>query len=231
MLRFDPTRAEHSKFVEPKSKKRKAKANNTEPQSKRSKVDEDYEAEMEAEPIENNEPPVSMDHFYEVRGDLKKSLGSGGFSLLSMFNRPADGAESTPMVEKPYEEKLIAKNGVKFLADFDPFKYDSSGDEADKEDKKGNIESTTQSDTKKSNLKLESFFIFVASDQRLPEGFAFFNPSKGEDDVEVNTNEYDDSQRQELKNIVKRKIKKSIQNALPRNAKPNKRFKKFAKNL
>lgn len=168
MLRFDPTRAEHSKFVEPKSKKRKAKAS-AEPDTKRAKVDEEYEAEEV--PLENNEPPVSMEHFYEVRGDLKKSLGSGGFSLLSMFNRPADGVESTPAVEKPYEEKLIAKNGIKFLADFDPFKYDSSGDEADNDDKKGSTKSKPESDTKKSSLKLESFFIFSSSDERVSGWF------------------------------------------------------------
>lgn len=168
MLRFDPTRAEHSKFVEPKSKKRKAKAS-AEPDTKRAKIDDEYEAEEV--PLENNEPPVSMEHFYEVRGDLKKSLGSGGFSLLSMFNRPADGVESTPAVEKPYEEKLIAKNGIKFLADFDPFKYDSSGDEADNDDKKGSAKSKPESDTKKSSLKLESFFIFSSSDERVSGWF------------------------------------------------------------
>lgn len=171
MLRFDPTRAEHSKFVEPKSKKRKAK-NNVDPEAKRSKVEEEvvYEAEEE-EPQETNEPPVSMEHFYEVRGDLKKSLGSGGFSLLSMFNRPADVDDSKSVADKPYEEKLIAKNSVKFLADFDPFKYDSSGDEADDDKKKDTAESKEDSDTKKSTLKYESFFTLGLSDERVSGRF------------------------------------------------------------
>ena len=163
MLRFDPTRAEHTKFVEPKVKKRKAKANN-EPESKRLKTEEVHE---EHEEPEYSEPPVSMEHFYEVRGDLKKSLGSGGFSLLSMFNRPAENADSKSATDKPYEEKLIAKNGVKFLADFDPFKYDSSGDEADDGKKKTNSESKTESDSKKLNLKYESFFPLNSSDERV----------------------------------------------------------------
>lgn len=159
MLRFDPTLAEHTKFVEPKVKKRKAKANN-EPESKRLKIEENLE--------ENNEPPVSMEHFYEVRGDLKKSMGTGGFSLLSMFNRPAENADSTSAVDKPYEEKLIAKNGVKFLTDFDPFKYDSSGDEADDDKKKRNTtESKTESDSKKLSLKYESFFSLNSTDERV----------------------------------------------------------------
>lgn len=63
------------------------------------------------------------------------------------------------------------------------------------------------------------------------EALTLFNPPKGEENEEINENGYDDVQRQELKNIVKRKIKKSIQNALPRHAKPNKRFKRFAKKL
>lgn len=63
------------------------------------------------------------------------------------------------------------------------------------------------------------------------EGFSMFKAPEADEDNDTNTNEYDDAHRQELKNIVKRKIKKSIQNALPRNAKPNKRFKRFAKNL
>lgn len=63
------------------------------------------------------------------------------------------------------------------------------------------------------------------------EGLSFFNPPETTENEESGANDYNDTQRQELKNIVKRKIKKSIQNALPRNAKPNKRFKRFAKNL
>lgn len=164
MLRFDPTRSEHAKFVEPKVKKRKTKASN-EPDSKRLKTEEDHEEYVEPE---NNEPPVSMEHFYEVRGDLKKSMGAGGFSLLSMFNRPAENTDSTPAVDKPYEEKLIAKNGVKFLADFDPFKCESSGDEADDDKKKSNsTESRSESDSNKLSLKYESFFVLNSSDERI----------------------------------------------------------------
>lgn len=160
MLRFDPTRAEHTKFVEPKVKKRKAKVN-AEPDAKRLKTDSDHE-----EDLEKNEVPVSMEHFYEVRGDLKKSLGSSGFSLLSMFNRPSDNADATSTAEKPYEERTIAKNGVKFLADFDPFKYDSSGDEVD--DSKGKSKGPKiENDGKKLDIKFESFFMLNSSDERV----------------------------------------------------------------
>lgn len=46
-----------------------------------------------------------------------------------------------------------------------------------------------------------------------------------------NEENYDNEQRQELRDIVKRKMKKSIQSALPRHAKANKKFRRFAKNL
>lgn len=169
MLRFDPTRAEHTKFVEPKVKKRKTKANSG-PESKRMKSGEDHDVEMKPK---NDEPPVSMEHFYEVRGDLKKSMGSGGFSLLSMFNRPAENGDETKTAYKPYEEKLIAKNGVKFLSNFDPFKYDSSGDEADENKKNNAAESMPEGDKKKPNLKQESFFIFSSADERVSGNFYF----------------------------------------------------------
>lgn len=59
-----------------------------------------------------------------------------------------------------------------------------------------------------------------------------FNLADGVDNENNDGDEcYDDAKRQELKNIVKRKMKKSLQKALPRNVKPNKRFKRLAKNL
>lgn len=39
------------------------------------------------------------------------------------------------------------------------------------------------------------------------------------------------SKQQELRNIVKKKIKKSVKNSLPRHAKPNKRFKQMTRNF
>lgn len=164
MLRFDPTRAEHTKFIEPKGKKRPKIKNTDEPASKRSKTAENAMNHEDEDAI-----PVSMEHFHEIRGDLKKSLGSGGFSLLSMFNRPSDtdpNDESKTSKDKLYEEKQINKNNVKFLADFDPFKYDSSGDEAD--DGKSRPSGTAQDNLSRENgLQLESFFILNSTDARL----------------------------------------------------------------
>lgn len=165
MLRFDPTRAEHTKFVEPKGKKRKTKKTD-ESASKRSKTSE---FEMYPDDVEVDEVPVSMEHFHEVRGDLKKSLGAGGFSLLSMFNRPADNEmmeESKSSNEMPYEEKIIAKTSGKFLSDFDPFKYDSSGDEAEISKNKTTAVTVLDKKEKDSGLQHESFFILSSTDPR-----------------------------------------------------------------
>lgn len=160
MLRFDPTRAEHTKFVEPKGKKRANNKTGDEPSSKRSKLPDLIDEEEE----KVDEVPVSMEQFYEVRGDLKKSLGSGGFSLLSMFNRASEG-ENTSAVAAPYEEKIIAKNSSKFLADLDPFKYDSSGDEAD--DSKKKTEKSSATSARESELQHETFFMISSTDARM----------------------------------------------------------------
>lgn len=166
MLRFDPTRAEHTKFIEPKGKKRKTK-NADDSTAKRCKTSE---SEMNPDEDKVDEVPVSMEHFHEVRGDLKKSLGAGGFSLLSMFNRPADNEtieESKSSNETPYEEKIIAKSSGKFLSDFDPFKYDSSGDEAeDSKNKRTAVADVLDKKEKYNGLQHESFFILTSNDSR-----------------------------------------------------------------
>lgn len=167
MLRFDPTRADHTKFVEI-AKKRPKKSDRDDFNAKRRKIDETDEQHEDV-------PPVSMDQFYEIRGDLKRSMGSGGFSLLSMFGRTGDdvGITKTPHgTDSKYEEKPIVKNNAKFLADLDPFNYDSSGDEADigtKSNKKAK-ESGGDDDSKTASngtIWHESFFILNPSDERL----------------------------------------------------------------
>lgn len=159
MLRFDPTRADHTQFVET-AKKRPKKFEKDDINAKRQKMDDDA-------------PSVSMDQFYEIRGDLKKTMGSGGFSLLSMFGRSGDDAAAkTSGIENKYEEKPIAKNNAKFIADLDPFRYDSSGDEADNETRSKKIKQNecAADDSKTTNngsIWHESFFIVNSNDERL----------------------------------------------------------------
>lgn len=160
MLRFDPTRSDHSKFVEEKrSKKRSKGKDDGDIPAKRSKTD----GHGETNEPQIDEPPVSMEHFYEVRGDFQKSLGGGGFSLLSMFNRTADDGSvmNGTIGEEKYEEKLIAKNSVKFLNEFDPFKGESSDEETDA---KGELKAKKVDN---SGLQHEKFFTLDSSDPRI----------------------------------------------------------------
>lgn len=166
MLRFDPTLAEHSKFVEAKGKKRPKVKNNSEVPAKRSKSDVNEEHEVA------NEPPVSMEHFYEIRGDLKKSLGSDGFSLLSMFNRTSENnananANSSKLDESLYAEKMIAKNGIKHLNDFNPFQGDSSDEETGQINSSDAVKLNGSNSTKEILIKHETFFILNSSDARI----------------------------------------------------------------
>lgn len=40
-----------------------------------------------------------------------------------------------------------------------------------------------------------------------------------------------ENKQKEMRNILKKKVKRSIKSALPHGAKPNKRFRKFVRNL
>lgn len=159
MLRFDPTRAEHTKFVEPKGKKRANNKNNDEPSSKRAKIPDEDDEKVD-------EVPVDMDQFYKVRDDFQKSLGSTGFSLLNMFNRSSGVEENKQLASAvPYKEQVIPTK-AKFLSDLDPFKYDSSGDEAD-DNKKKITSNVVVGNSKESEIQHETFFILSSSDARL----------------------------------------------------------------
>lgn len=60
------------------------------------------------------------------------------------------------------------------------------------------------------------------------DGLAFFKPIVEYDDQD----EYAIQNRQkEMRNIIKKKISRSIKSALPHGAKPNKHFRKFVRNL
>lgn len=227
------------------TKKRPKKTLKDELQAKRRKLNDADDGDDEPN---DAPPPVSMDQFYEIRGDLKNLMGSGGFSLLSMFGRSGDDAiaakASTDATK--YEEKPIEKNTAKFLHDLDPFRYDSSGDEADIGEPKKKRKTTADADSKPTingSIWHESFFIHKTDDERLngqlrflsqfshlflkfiffvlfslySEGIAFFVSSTIDGEQ---PQEIDETKKQELRNIVKRKIKKSVKNALPRHVKP-----------
>lgn len=173
MLRYDPTKQDHSKYLAP-AKRKPDPANNADDKSKRSKNDEDYEEP--AAPME-----VSKEQFYKVNKDLSSSLWQGGaqsggsFSLLSMFGT----ATETPQSCKPaYRETLIGSTGTqRAIEDMtNPFKYDSSDDDqevpAKSTKKTGAKPSEPLANGKvipKSGTKVwhETFFILGRDDERL----------------------------------------------------------------
>lgn len=159
MLRFDPTRAEHTKFVE--AKKRKAPKVKDDRNIKRFK--DDYDAE------DNNEPEVSTEQFFKVSERLKTSIGqSTGFSLMQMFGR-SDTNNATSdhaLKQSRYEEIPIAQNIAKGLANLIPFNYDSS-DEEDDERKVGTKQKSKVSSTVASKkIWHEPFFMLISNDAR-----------------------------------------------------------------
>lgn len=242
MLRFDPTRAEHTKFVE--AKKRKAPKLKDDKNAKRFRDDNEH--------AENNMPDVSSEQYFKVSNRLTSSIGqSTGFSLLQMFGRgnSNDAATEKTLKQSRYEEIPIAQNVAKGLVDLNPFNYDSSGDEDDGR-KASKTKHKVVSGAGAGKIWHESFFMLNSDDVRFTgellqrssrsiawyanapvlyftEGLTLFMALENatEDDQEKA------SKRQELRNIVKKKIKKSVRNALPRHAKPNKRFKRMAKDF
>lgn len=193
MTRFDPTKQDHSKFL----------ANKT------NKVVEEEIDETPEIVEEFDENIVSKETFYKVSDDLGKTLKTdGGFSLLNMF-----GTSNENQIEQDeYKEKELSKKKTLGF-DKNPFKYDSS----DSEDESGftkKVKPTqmVKPDVKRANggrmtemgIFRENLFILIG-DKRLTEGAVFFTSSRK---PEENGREFNEV-RHELKQIVKRKIRKT----------------------
>lgn len=193
MLRYDPTRKDHTKFL-----------------------NQNFEEKKEVDPIQYNveEIEVSKETFYKVSDDLAKSLkGNESFSLLNMFGGDA-GVENDGGVEK-YKEILLTddkekqKNLKRTGKGKNPFKYDSSDSENDdlptaKTSFKTSDKSMLNKKVGKSSkmdLFHESFF-FLIDDSRFADGAEMYKPSN--DDL----GNFHDIHH-ELKRIVQRKIMKN----------------------
>lgn len=239
--RYDPTKQEHVKFLATNQKKRTTNDNAT-------------NGPDEATGVE-----VSKEQFYKVSGDLTSSLWSKstGFSLLSMFGRMDEEPSGDKAPVDVYKVTPLSKGQSTKLANdmTNPFEFDSSDDEqqlavgkVQKPDAKPK-KSDTKSN-KSAKLWQENFF-FAKNDDRLKgremggrvsfltpvgliisfvlftDGLTFFMPTTA-DAVG------DDEQRhkqQEMRNIIKKKIKRSIKSKLPHGAKPNRHFRRFTRNL
>lgn len=192
MTRFDPTKQDHTKFLANKQT---------------NKVVEE-EVDGIPEIVEDfDENIVSKETFYKVSDDLGKTLkADGGFSLLNMFGTSNDNQ----MEQDEYKEKELSKKKTLGF-DKNPFKYDSS----DSEDESGftkKVKQTVKPDVKKTTggrmtemgIFRENLFILIG-DKRLTEGAVFFSSSRKSEENGKEFNEV----RNELKQIVKRKIRKT----------------------
>lgn len=192
MTRFDPTKQDHSKFLANKQT---------------NKVVEEEVDEVPEIVEEFDENIVSKETFYKVSDDLGKTLKTdGGFSLLNMFGTSNDNQ----MEQDEYKEKELSKKKTLGF-DKNPFKYDSS----DSEDESGftkKVNKAVKPDVKKTTggrmtemgIFRENLFILIG-DKRLTEGAVFFSSSKKSEENGKEFNEV----RNELKQIVKRKIRKT----------------------
>lgn len=222
MLRYDPTKNDHEKYE--KVAKRKAKRDSDAVPAKHAKMNDEIEFQ------------VSKEQFFNVTNHLTSALkpSSEGFSLLSMFGRDNDAVETKQ--PNPYKEitlkgqpnNIPTHNGALF-------RDDSSDDEIISERlNQSQKNPPPQNDAKakkakknsKSEMWHEPFFIF-GSDQRLLDGVAFFLPNE----TSGTGGEEFESKQKEMRNIIKRKIKKSIKKVLPRGAKPNKRFGRMVRDI
>lgn len=125
MLRYDPTKQDHSKYLAQNKRKQESVPQNAEAKSKKAKIDD---TEEPPPPME-----VSKDQFYKVNKNLSSSLWqeNGQFSLLSMFGTATNESSQPNGVKSAYRENLISQsNTQKVIEDMtNPFKYDSSDDE------------------------------------------------------------------------------------------------------
>ncbi len=222
MLRYDPTKNDHEKYE--KVTKRKARNNdlNSEP-AKHMKLDDENGFE------------VSKEQFFNVTNQLTAALkpAAEGFSLLSMFGRDSDIIDTAQ--KNPYQEITLSKGQQNILANSSSLFRDDSSDEEIIQDRQLNkpakhLVNESKPKNSKKNAKAEiwhePFFIF-GSDQRLTDGLSFFLPNSSDGKA---TEDFENKQK-EMRNIIKRKIKKSIKRVLPRGAKPNKRFGRLVRDI
>lgn len=169
MLRYDPTKEDHAKYLS-KGKKKLGK-----------RAEDDIHRNDESESIATPAAEVSKQQFYNVSSQLTSALRSdttGGFSLLSMFGSAAP-AESATQEPKIYKETLL-KSSQKIVSDLtNPFSYDSSDDDqhfkANELVKKRKVNSSNataaleriQKDKKGSAITVETFFMHNENDERL----------------------------------------------------------------
>lgn len=168
MLRYDPTKNDHEKYEKVTKRKGRNDDMDTAP-AKHMKLNDD------------NEFQVSKEQFFNVTNQLTSALkpATAGFSLLSMFGRDVDIAETKQ--KNPYQEITLSKGQQSMLPNSSSmFKDDSSDEEIMEErlNKSQNRPNHAANESKQKNPKKnakadiwhEPFFIF-GNDQRLQGNF------------------------------------------------------------
>lgn len=194
MIRYDPTESTHKEYeinmetpeAESKRVKKKKKTKNTEDKN-------------EEQPVQ-----VSTDVYFSVSDSLKKSLNEGGqFSLLKTY-----GTETNEKVISEDNEnvQVIEPMKPKFQFDFkskNPFKYDSSDDEQDAKQ-----EYTLNQKCTNETMEQTNKFFFSTHDIRFNEAENFFSKEYASEDKFREL-------RQELKQIVRSKIRRNLKKKQP----------------
>lgn len=201
MIRYDPSEKSHSTYEIVKEE--------TEPLAKKPKKKKKKEQPVEDGNEPETVPEVSKDIFYSVSQNLTKSLAEqGSFSLLGKFKKEDETDEKSDTEKEAYKTVEITKN-QKFKFSFDtknPFKYDSSDGETEEVSSKYVSEEIDI--PKEQRRPTTDKFFFEANDVRFDEALKFFSKDA--------LPQQDFKQlRQELKQIMRVKIRNNVQKSQP----------------
>lgn len=198
MLRFDPSQPEHNVYEIKTSKPE------TETKSKRKRKLEKESTETK----DPEEPEVSKTKFYKVTEDLKgvfQKESNSGFSLLSAFKQNEttndnEQEENEPEIVK--EQQTQKKKKIFPLNIENPFRYDSSDEDENREAETTSAAQKPESLPSKRSKQLwtEPFF-FGDDDYRLQEGFDFIKRLEVEESTEFS------KVRGKLKEIIRAKVR------------------------
>ncbi|XP_054290651.1 probable RNA-binding protein CG14230 [Macrosteles quadrilineatus] len=187
MVRFDPTREDHQKYLLKPQKPSEDK----EPQDKTKKSKKERNTLLN----EESRPQVSKEKVYDVKEDLKEVLKQGNksdFSLLKLFGSKDEDTNTQQQSGSESVKKL--KYATK-----NPFKYDSS--ESDSEEEEEKVKSLK---TKPTIPSWKTTFFFTENDSRLKEAEEFLKlPEEHEGDQEFA------EKRKMLKDFIRHKVKNS----------------------
>lgn len=219
MLRYDPSRPEHEKFIAPTDSSKSKLEKKSKKERKREREDQKLEEIKSIEHTERTHPAieVSKETFYKVSDSLKDAIGQPKeFSLRSLFSKElqddtyekdASANEEIVNIATNSKRKDKVKNPFD-TTDKNPFKYDSSDSEPEEDDVgQGGIQEISEDiekldDAVPKAVWSENFF-FTLDDVRLTEGLSFFMAA------EMNP---DTKDRRQLKFVMKKRLQNSARN-------------------